>query len=170
MERGRQFAKAKGNILFIKGVAEYLGIGDIPTVPSLDHQDIPIVPCVDPRVETALELLIGDEKDVILIPIPQYPLYSASVMRLGGTSVSYELREDYGDSNACWRVEVAKIDQIVQKCHAQGQRVRSIFVINPGNPTGACKEFYETLKDFQRSLKGARKEPYRSFKRASQKT
>jgi len=33
-------------------------------------------------------------RDGILVPIPQYPLYSASIALLGGTLIPYELDED----------------------------------------------------------------------------
>jgi aspartate/methionine/tyrosine aminotransferase len=87
-------------------------------------------------VKTVLELVIDNKKDVVMIPIPQYPLYSASVTRLGGTWVGYELVEDYSVPSPTWGVDVTKMEKIIRKCRSKGQRVRALAVINPGNPTG----------------------------------
>jgi aspartate/methionine/tyrosine aminotransferase len=38
-------------------------------------------------VKTLLNMLIRDDKDGIMIPIPQYPLYSAAITALGGAQV-----------------------------------------------------------------------------------
>ena len=46
-------------------------------------------------VKTVLEVMIANPLDGVLIPIPQYPLYSAAITRLGGTFIGYELMEDY---------------------------------------------------------------------------
>jgi aspartate/methionine/tyrosine aminotransferase len=73
---------------------------------------------------------------VVLIPIPQYPLYSASVVRLGGTWVGYELKEDYSAANPTWGIDVPAMEKLIRRCRSRGQRPRAIAVINPGNPTG----------------------------------
>lgn len=39
------------------------------------------------QVHMMMQLLLGSEKDGILCPIPQYPLYSASIAMHGGTLV-----------------------------------------------------------------------------------
>jgi alanine transaminase len=44
-------------------------------------------------VRIFLSMLIRDERDGIMIPIPQYPLYSALVTLNGGTIVPYYLDE-----------------------------------------------------------------------------
>ena len=44
-------------------------------------------------VRMALNALIRDNNDSIMIPIPQYPLYSASVALYDGNFVGYELDE-----------------------------------------------------------------------------
>ena len=45
-------------------------------------------------VRTAFKLLIRDQRDGVLVPIPQYPLYSALLTLDGGTMVKYFLEED----------------------------------------------------------------------------
>ena len=82
-------------------------------------------------VDYATKLLIRDSNDAILVPIPQYPLYSASLSLCGGTMVGYYLEESSG-----WQSKLESLKQTVQKARDNGKVVRAIVVINPGNPTG----------------------------------
>jgi alanine transaminase len=82
-------------------------------------------------VDYATKLLIRDSNDAILVPIPQYPLYSASLSLCGGTMVGYYLEESSG-----WQSKLESLKQTVQKARDDGKVVRAIVVINPGNPTG----------------------------------
>jgi aspartate/methionine/tyrosine aminotransferase len=83
-------------------------------------------------VTSVLELLISGPKDGVMIPIPQYPLYSATLERLGGVQVGYFPNEDDG-----WSLEPAALEDSLKKAQADGVTVKAIVVINPGNPTGA---------------------------------
>ena len=65
----------------------------------------------------------GDE---VLIPAPDYPLYTASVALSGGTPVHY-LCDEASD----WMPDIADIRRKVTA------RTKAIVVINPNNPTGA---------------------------------
>ncbi len=65
----------------------------------------------------------GDE---VLIPAPDYPLYTASVALSGGTPVHYMCDEESG-----WLPDVADIRKKVTP------NTKAIVVINPNNPTGA---------------------------------
>ncbi|MEE8479437.1 MAG: aminotransferase class I/II-fold pyridoxal phosphate-dependent enzyme, partial [Candidatus Neomarinimicrobiota bacterium] len=79
-----------------------------------------------------LELLITKKNDGIMIPIPQYPLYSATIKRCGGTQVNYYPNEDDG-----WTLNKETLDESIQKAKKNKIDVKAIVVINPGNPTGA---------------------------------
>lgn len=79
-----------------------------------------------------LEALIAGPRDGILVPIPQYPLYSATVARCGGILVPY-----YPDEASGWNLERAHMEAPLEKARAEGITVKAIVVINPGNPTGA---------------------------------
>ncbi|MEE8341463.1 MAG: aminotransferase class I/II-fold pyridoxal phosphate-dependent enzyme [Candidatus Neomarinimicrobiota bacterium] len=79
-----------------------------------------------------LELLITKKNDGIMIPIPQYPLYSATIKRCGGTQVNYYPEEDNG-----WTLNKEILDESIQKAKRNKIDVKAIVVINPGNPTGA---------------------------------
>ncbi|PWZ38999.1 hypothetical protein Zm00014a_035559 [Zea mays] len=84
-----------------------------------------------PAVHMILQLLISSEKDGILCPIPQYPLYSASIALHGGSLVPYFLDEETG-----WALEVDELKKQLEEARSKGISVRALVVINPGNPTG----------------------------------
>ena len=56
----------------------------------------PLAAGASAAVRMALSLLIRGNgfRDGILVPIPQYPLYSASIALLGGVLIPYELDEE----------------------------------------------------------------------------
>ncbi len=83
-------------------------------------------------VRVALQLLIRDENDGILIPIPQYPLYSALLTLMGGSEVPYYLNEEKN-----WSLNMGELKETIEKTKGTGKKIRSIVIINPGNPTGA---------------------------------
>ena len=83
-------------------------------------------------VQTILRLLIAGPQDGIMIPIPQYPLYSATITLYEGRMVPYYLDETQG-----WKLNRAMLEQSLAEARAQGTQVKAICVINPGNPTGA---------------------------------
>eukprot|EP00268_Persea_americana_P060226 TRINITY_DN7477_c0_g1_i2.p1 TRINITY_DN7477_c0_g1~~TRINITY_DN7477_c0_g1_i2.p1 ORF type:complete len:229 (+),score=38.37 TRINITY_DN7477_c0_g1_i2:53-739(+) len=78
-----------------------------------------------------MQLLLRSEEDGILCPIPQYPLYSASIALHGGTLVPYYLDEATG-----WGLEISELKKQVEEARSKGIAVRAVVVINPGNPTG----------------------------------
>ncbi len=79
-----------------------------------------------------LNLLIAGPEDGIMVPIPQYPLYSASITMFGGVQVDYHPDEERG-----WALDRAELERAYSEAARQGVNVKGIVVINPGNPTGA---------------------------------
>jgi alanine-synthesizing transaminase len=67
-----------------------------------------------------------DSGDEVLIPAPDYPLYTASVALSGGTPVHYLC-----DEQSDWMPDLADIRRKITPA------TRAIVVINPNNPTGA---------------------------------
>eukprot|EP01116_Phalansterium_solitarium_P022553 TRINITY_DN7488_c0_g2_i1.p1 TRINITY_DN7488_c0_g2~~TRINITY_DN7488_c0_g2_i1.p1 ORF type:complete len:515 (-),score=233.51 TRINITY_DN7488_c0_g2_i1:386-1930(-) len=84
-----------------------------------------------PAVQDVLRLIIRGQSDGIMVPIPQYPLYSASITLLGGSFVGYYLDEAKG-----WGLSVAELKRAFEASVAAGVVPRALCVINPGNPTG----------------------------------
>jgi len=66
-----------------------------------------------------------------MIPIPQYPFYSATINLFGGSQVHYYLDEEKG-----WELTVEELEKSYEKSKKDGIDVRALAVINPGNPTG----------------------------------
>ena len=89
---------------------------------------------VSELIDLSLRALLnpGDE---VLVPSPDYPLWSAAVVLNGGKAVHYRCRRE----NA-FMPNVDDIEKLVTK------RTRAIVVINPNNPSGAVYD-RETLMD-----------------------
>jgi aspartate/methionine/tyrosine aminotransferase len=66
-----------------------------------------------------------------MIPIPQYPLYSALIQLYGGTQINY-----YLDETQNWSLDTSDVKKKITDAKKAGIDIRSIVVINPGNPTG----------------------------------
>ena len=79
-----------------------------------------------------IELLITNKQDGIMVPIPQYPLYSATIHRCGGVQINYYPDEDEG-----WILNRNKLEDSYSQAEEKGIKIRAIVVINPGNPTGS---------------------------------
>ena len=83
-------------------------------------------------VDLVVQSLITNRKDGIMVPIPQYPLYSADNTLFGGTQVNYYLDEDNN-----WSLSRDFLEDSFKQAKSQGIRVKLLVVINPSNPTGA---------------------------------
>jgi alanine transaminase len=83
-------------------------------------------------VSTLLSVICADVSSGILVPIPQYPLYTATLAVLKAHCVPYYLEE-----SKAWGTDVNAIRESVESAKRNGVDVRAIVVINPGNPTGA---------------------------------
>lgn len=84
-------------------------------------------------VRLGLTAMLRGPQDGILVPIPQYPLYSAAIELLSGSMVGYYLHEESG-----WSLDFEELERAVRDAKRQGVRVRGMVFINPGNPTGQC--------------------------------
>jgi aspartate/methionine/tyrosine aminotransferase len=67
-----------------------------------------------------------------MIPIPQYPLYSATITLYEGKQVGYYL--DEGDD---WKLSRARLEESLGTAAPAGIVAKAICVLNPGNPTGS---------------------------------
>ncbi|KAK4703608.1 alanine transaminase, partial [Phenoliferia sp. Uapishka_3] len=84
-------------------------------------------------VSNLMQILIASPKDGVLIPIPQYPLYTAALALNGARPVPYYLIE-----SAAWGLDIEDVRRSVAKARSEGTNLKAIVVINPGNPTGNC--------------------------------
>ena len=86
-----------------------------------------------PAVQAVMRASLRGPDDAILVPVPQYPLYSATLRLCNGSMVPY-----YLDEAADWGMSVDELSRAVNEARAAGKNVRGLAVINPGNPTGQC--------------------------------
>jgi len=83
-------------------------------------------------VQSVLTVLLKNPNDGVMIPIPQYPLYSATLTLYGGKLIGY-----YLDEENSWQLNEKVLEESIIKAKSGGINPVAIAVINPGNPTGA---------------------------------
>ncbi|KAK2460745.1 hypothetical protein APHAL10511_007215 [Amanita phalloides] len=83
-------------------------------------------------VSLLISMLISSPTSGILIPIPQYPLYTATLAQHRGIALPY-----YLDESKDWSTSVASVEEAIEKSHRDGTVAKALVIINPGNPTGA---------------------------------
>ncbi|MDD4004743.1 MAG: aminotransferase class I/II-fold pyridoxal phosphate-dependent enzyme, partial [Elusimicrobiaceae bacterium] len=98
-------------------------------------------------VQSVFTMLTRTGNDGYLIPIPQYPLYSATIALYGARQIDYFLDEENG-----WQLNEKELAKSMAGARARGINPVAIAVINPGNPTGAVlsKENIEMIIRFAR--------------------
>ncbi|MCX7027642.1 MAG: aminotransferase class I/II-fold pyridoxal phosphate-dependent enzyme [Spirochaetes bacterium] len=128
------YSDSKGLKFVREAVASFIAKRDSDPVLKVesDPEHIYLTDGASKGVQAALRLLIASERDGIMIPIPQYPLYSATITLYGGLQVGY-----YLDESAGWSLSRKNLDEAYRRASTSGTRVRALCVINPGNPTGS---------------------------------
>ena len=116
------YCDSKGLFAARKAIMHYTQEKQIKNV-QLD--DIFIGNGVSELVVLTMQALL-DNGDEVLIPMPDYPLWTAAVVLSGGVARHYECNEANG-----W---LPDLDDIRAKINS---RTRAIVIINPNNPTGA---------------------------------
>ena len=109
-------------------------------VPGVTVDDIIIGNGVSELIVMAMQALLNNG-DEVLVPAPDYPLWTAAATLAGGAAKHYICDEDND-----WLPNLADMDAKVNA------KTRAIIVINPNNPTGALypKETLEGIIDIAR--------------------
>lgn len=122
------YSESRGTALFREQIAEAIERRDgHPANPD----QIFLCDGASAGVHLVMRALIRGEQDAVLTPIPQYPLYSATLVLNGGSLVPYYLDEAKG-----WQMDLDHLKQQTQQAREEGKTVRALVVINPGNPCG----------------------------------
>ena len=131
------YSDSKGKVSAREAIAAYCKEKDIPNV---DIDDIYTGNGVSELITLSMQGLL-DDGDEVLLPSPDYPLWTASVTMAGGRPVHYLC-----DEASNWYPDVKDIASKVT------DRTKGIVVINPNNPTGALypKEILEKIVDIAR--------------------
>ena len=133
------YSDSKGLFSARKAIMQYCQLKHIPNV-GID--DIYTGNGVSELITMSMQGLLNNG-DEILVPSPDYPLWTASVTLAGGTAVHYIC-----DEQSDWYPD---IDDMRSKITPN---TKGIVVINPNNPTGALypKEILEQIVDLAREF------------------
>ena len=116
------YSDSKGIFSARKAIMQY---SQIKKIPGVGINDIYTGNGVSELITMAMQGLL-DNGDEVLLPAPDYPLWTAAVTLAGGTPVHYMC-----DEQNEWNPD---IDDIRKKITP---RTKGIVIINPNNPTGA---------------------------------
>ena len=131
------YSPAKGLFAARKAIMQYAQLKNIPNVTI---EDIYTGNGVSELINLSMSALL-DDGDEILIPSPDYPLWTACATLAGGKAVHYLC-----DEQADWYPDLADIRKKITR------HTKAIVIINPNNPTGALypKEVLEGIVEIAR--------------------
>ena len=126
------YSNSRGLFSARKAIMQY---DQLKGIPNVDVEDIYTGNGASELINLAMSAFL-DDGDEILIPSPDYPLWTASATLAGGRVIHYVC-----DEQANWYPD---IDDIRSKITP---RTKGIVIINPNNPTGALypKEVLEEI-------------------------
>jgi len=125
------YSDSPGLEIIRRHVAEYIKERDGGI--ESDWQNIILCAGASEGIRACLKLLTGpggSKRPGVMIPIPQYPLYSASLAEYDMDQVGYYLDESRG-----WSLDVAELERSYNAAKDKSE-IKAIVIINPGNPTG----------------------------------
>lgn len=122
LQNAQGYCDSKGLFSARKAVVHYCQRKGFPEV---DIEDVFIGNGVSELIVMAMQGLL-DNGDELLIPSPDYPLWTAAVTLCGGKPVHYLC-----DEESDWYPDVDDIREKVT------EKTKGIVIINPNNPTGS---------------------------------
>lgn len=132
------YSGSNGLFAVRKSVAEFIERRD--GYPS-DPDCIYLTNGASEGIARVMNSIISNENVGIMIPIPQYPLYTATLSMLNGQAVGY-----YLDESKRWGLTTKELERSLTEAKSRGIDVRALVLINPGNPTGSILTL-ENLKE-----------------------
>ena len=131
------YSDSRGIFSARKAIMQYCQLKKFPNV---DIDDIYLGNGVSELIAMSMQGLL-DNGDEVLVPMPDYPLWTAAVSLAGGHAVHYVC-----DESADWYPDLADMESKVTS------RTKAIVLINPNNPTGALypKEVLEGMVEIAR--------------------
>jgi alanine-synthesizing transaminase len=130
------YGDAKGLLSARRAVVQHYQTKGVP----LGVEDVYLGNGVSELIQMSMQALL-DDGDEVLVPAPDYPLWTASVSLAGGTAVHYRC-----DEQSDWMPDLDDIERKVT------DRTKALVIINPNNPTGAVydDEMLRGLADIAR--------------------
>ncbi len=131
------YSESKGMVSARKAIMQY---AQIIGIPGVGLQDIYTGNGASELIQMSMHALLNNG-DEVLIPSPDYPLWTACVTLAGGKAVHYIC-----DEESEWYPDMKDIESKIT------DRTKAIVIINPNNPTGAVypKEVLEAIADIAR--------------------
>lgn len=131
------YSDSKGLFSARKAIMQYCQLKGFPNV---DVDDIYTGNGVSELIVMCMQGLLNNG-DEVLVPMPDYPLWTAAVSLAGGNAVHYVC-----DEQAEWNPDIADIKSKITS------NTKAIVLINPNNPTGALypKEILEEIVEVAR--------------------
>ncbi len=131
------YSDSKGLFSTRKAIMQY---SQLKHIPNVQIQDIYTGNGASELISLSMQALL-DDGDEILIPSPDYPLWTAAATLAGGRVVHYIC-----DERSEWNPDLADMEKKIT------DRTKAIVIINPNNPTGALypKEILEGIADMAR--------------------
>ena len=131
------YSDSKGIFSARKAIMQY---AQLKKIPNVDIDDIYTGNGVSELINLSMSALL-DDGDEILIPSPDYPLWTACATLAGGKAVHYIC-----DEQSEWYPDMEDIKRKVNS------RTKAIVLINPNNPTGALypREVLKQIVDIAR--------------------
>lgn len=134
------YSPAKGLFSARKAIMQY---AQLKRIPNVSMEDIYTGNGVSELINLSMSALL-DDGDEVLVPAPDYPLWTACVTLAGGKAVHYIC-----DEQAEWYPDIEDIRKKVN------DRTKAIVLINPNNPTGALypeevlQQIVEIAREYQ---------------------
>lgn len=122
LEMAQGYTPAKGLLSAREAVAAYAADRGIA---ALTADDVYLGNGVSELILTSLQALL-DEGDEVLVPMPDYPVWTSGVRLAGGVVLHYPC-----DESEAWLPDVEGMEALVTP------RTKALVLINPNNPTGA---------------------------------
>lgn len=131
------YSDSKGLFSARKAIMQYAQLKNIPNVTI---SDVYTGNGVSELINLCMQALL-DDGDEILIPSPDYPLWTATATLAGGKAVHYIC-----DEESEWYPDLADMEKKIT------DKTKAIVIINPNNPTGALypKEILEKIVELAR--------------------
>ena len=131
------YSNSKGLFSARKAIMQY---AQLKKLPNVTVEDIYTGNGVSELINLSMSALL-DNGDEVLVPAPDYPLWTACVTLAGGTAVHYIC-----DEQSEWYPDIEDIKKKIT------DKTKAIVIINPNNPTGALypREMLQQIVDVAR--------------------
>ena len=137
ISKAEGYSESRGLFAARKAIMQY---SQMKNIPNVEMKDIYTGNAASELIQLSLHALLNNG-DEVLVPSPDYPLWTACVNLAGGKAVHYIC-----DEESDWMPDLQDMENKIT------DKTKAIVVINPNNPTGALysKELLEQIVEIAR--------------------